>query len=93
MNECFFSCVLSCFRCYFKSQIKGTQTSLYLAYINYEKLINGEFYDNCAVGKINPDAKVEKYWMRFWNISMDIVKEVGFPAVNFKKFEIDDELI
>lgn len=74
---------------FMRTQIEGTQTLMFLANEEYDKLKNGAFYDNCEIGKMNPLGKNEKYWKKFWNLSREEIKnKAGFDLEEFDLFEI-----
>ena len=55
-----------------------------LACESFGSLAGGEFYDNCAIGRMSEDARDDKYCAQFWKKSAEIIKEKGGELSHFK---------
>jgi len=58
-----------------KDANQGAQTTLYLALEDQEKLEGGEYYADCKVAKMNPEARKEEFGKRLWEVSEKLIKE------------------
>ena len=58
-----------------KSIWHGAQTTLHCCFIDYDKLIGGEFYSDCQVEKKqNKITQNKENAEKLWNLSMKITK-------------------
>lgn len=60
---------------FLRSPYEGCQTAVYLVCEESQKLKQGEYYANNEVGKMNPNARDEKYCDQFWNESIKLVED------------------
>lgn len=61
--------------CVFTKNVEqGSQTSLYCALEDHEKLINGQYYSDCKPKKPRSDAEKNEKMVKLWTISERLVK-------------------
>ena len=52
----------------------GAQTTLNLCYMDDESFSSGQYYDNCVVSKMNPDALNDQKIDIYMNYTKEIIK-------------------
>ena len=70
-----------------KTTKEGSQTQLYLSYLNYSELTSGQYYADCKFEKISKTAQDEILGKEFMNYTINKICEI-LPQykIEFKKF-------
>ncbi len=56
----------------------GAQTSIFCALEDFDKLVPGGYYSDCALKKSSEASNDPANAERLWRISVDIVRQKGF---------------